>query len=114
MKRILSTTLFSILLSYIAFSQTGSNTATIVIHIDDLTSTESNKIIDKLNADKTINLEYQCTESGVMVFKLNRTSMSEIADVKIHFQRELAKIISSSRLEILHIDLQLNHVSSKC
>ena len=92
----------------------GSNSATIVFHIDELTSDESAKILETLSQESNINLEYRCETSGVFVFKIKQSHLSDVADVKVYFYGKIKSIVEKSRIDILHTELQINEDSSKC
>ncbi len=92
----------------------GSDTATIVFHVEGLTISESNSIIQKLIAEHDVTLEYSCDMSGVFVFKLNQSSLVDKADVKVFFYNRLKGVIPINRIEVLHTDIQFNNGASKC
>ncbi|MDH3709336.1 MAG: hypothetical protein OER04_05590 [Cyclobacteriaceae bacterium] len=85
----------------------------IVTKITDISGDQYDDIEYAVNKIDELNIEYTCLWSGVMVFKLNKSPLSENGDIQMYIKAVLNQATALKKLEILHVYTGLSGVA-KC
>lgn len=85
----------------------------IVTKITDITGAQYDDIEYAINRIDELNIEYTCMWSGVMVLKLNKSSLSENGDIQMYIKSVLNQAATLKKMEIMHVHTGLSGVA-KC
>ena len=75
----------------------------IVVKIEGITAQQYQSIQDLVDSRENLQVEYGCLWSGVMVFKLYKSSLQDVGDVHLYIKSLVQQVSPLPRMEVMHV-----------